>query len=247
LKTIGLYSIKGGVGKTATCVNLAYLAASEGRKTLLSDLDPQGSATFYFRIRPPQKMTGKAFLKQQKKRDQAIRATDFDFLDVLPALLSYRRMDIWLNRLRHPKRPLRIIYQNYREDYDYIFLDCPPSLTLVSENIFRAVDLLLVPVIPTTLSIQTFEKLIGFFQAEKLPLAKIVPFFSMVERRKSMHFSIINEYKQSDFHFLVTEIPYSSDVEKMGWHRQPIFLNYPHSPAAIAYRQLWNEVSQRML
>jgi cellulose biosynthesis protein BcsQ len=244
LQTIGLYSIKGGVGKTAACVNLTYLAAREGKKTLLSDLDPQGSATFYFRIRSPEKLTAKVFLKHQKKRYQAIKATDFRFLDLLPAVLSYRLMDIRLNRLKHPKRQLRTIYQNFCKDYDYVLIDCPPNITLVSENIFRTADILLVPVIPTTLSILTLEKLVEFFKNKKLPMKKIVPFFSMVERRKKLHNSIIEEYKQSEYHFLKAGIPYSADVEKMGINRQPLFLNYPNSPAALAYRDLWDEVKQ---
>jgi len=244
LQTLGLYSIKGGVGKTAACVNLAYLAASEGRKTLLIDLDPQGAATFYFRIRSPEKLTTKVFLKNQKKINQFVKATDFEFLDLLPAVLSYRLMDIGLNKHKHPKRQLRTIYEKFREDYDYIFTDCPPNITLVSENIFKAVDILLVPVIPTTLSIMTLEKLVEFFKNEKLPMKKIVPFFSMVEHGKRLHNSIIQEYNKSGEPFLKSRIPYSSDVEKMGINRQPLFLNYPKSRVASAYRDLWNEVKQ---
>lgn len=244
MQTIGLYSIKGGVGKTAACVNLAYLSAVDGKRTLLSDLDPQGSATFYFRIRSPEKLTAKVFLNNNNRRNKAIKGTDFEFLDLLPAAFSYRRMDLWLNGLKHPKGRLRTIYQGFHEDYDYIFIDCPPNITLVSENIFRAVDVLLVPVIPTTLSIMTLEKLTEFFKEKKLPMKKIIPFFSMVEHRKKLHRSIIEEYKQSDYSFLKTGIPYSSDVEKMGTNRQPIFMDRLNSTAASAYRELWEEIKQ---
>ena len=79
MQTLGLYSIKGGVGKTAACVNLAYLAASEGRKTLLIDLDPQGAATFYFRIRSPEKLTTKVFLKNQKKSINSLKRLILNF------------------------------------------------------------------------------------------------------------------------------------------------------------------------
>jgi len=244
LQTIGLYSIKGGVGKTAACVNLAHLSAIDGNKTLLSDLDPQGSATFYFRIHSPEKLTTEIFLKHNNKRNKAIKETDFEFLDLLPAAFSYRRMDLRLNGLKHPKDRLKTIYQGFSEEYDYVFLDCPPNITLVSENIFRAVDILLVPVIPTTLSILTLEKLARFFKDKKLPMKKITPFFSMVEHRKKLHNSIIEKYRQSDYGFLETRIPCSSDVEKMGTNRQPLFMDCPNSPAALAYRGLWDEIKQ---
>ncbi len=244
MHTIGIYSIKGGVGKTAACVNLSFLSSTDGNRTLVNDLDPQGSATFYFRIRAPKKYTDKSFLSTDKKRNKAIKATDFEHLDLLPADLSFRQLDIHLNKQKHSKRQIESIYQKYSKEYDCIFADCPPNITLVSENIFRAVDLILVPVIPTTLSMLTLEKLKTFFSENGLPQRKIAPFFSMAEQRKRMHKSIIEEYRKGEYGFFQTVIPYLSDVEKMGNYRQPLTFRKPKSPAAVAYSGLWDEIKQ---
>jgi len=158
MKIIGVYSIKGGVGKTSTAVNMAYLAAAEGRRTLVWDLDPQGAASFYFRVKPKVKGGVSALLRGKRELDAVIKGTDFELLDLLPADFSYRNMDILLEG---PKKritaQLERLLRPIRREYDLVFLDCPPSISLMSENIFRAAHALLVPVVPSTLSARTLE------------------------------------------------------------------------------------------
>jgi cellulose biosynthesis protein BcsQ len=244
VKIFALYSIKGGVGKTATCVNLAYLAAESGHSTLLCDLDPQGAASYYFRIRASRKHSGKKILKSKKKVDKNIKGTDFENLDLLPSDLSYRNLDLILNKLKKSKNRLKDMLTRYQGDYDYIFLDCPPNITLVSENVFRAAQVILVPVIPTSLSILTHEKLTSFFKTHQYQTGKLLSFFSMVEKRKKMHQDIMADISQKKEPYLKTIIPYAADIEKMGLHRKPIFLFRGSSLAAKAYRSLWKELTQ---
>ena len=106
MKVFATYNIKGGVGKTSTAVNLAYLAAPRGRRTLLWDLDPQAAATFLFRVRPRVKGGGHALVTRKRPLEAALKATDFENLDLLPADFSYRNMDLELDDTKKRTRRL---------------------------------------------------------------------------------------------------------------------------------------------
>jgi len=240
--TIALYNMKGGVGKTAAAVNLSWLAMKDNNRVLLCDLDPQGSATYYFRIKPKISSGLKPFLKGNKKLDQSIKATDYKNLDLLPSDFSLRKLDVQLDRVKRSKKRFKEALSRFISDYDILFLDCPPNISLVSENIFFASDLILVPVIPTTLSVRTFQKLVDFFKKEKLPEEKLIPFFSMVENRKTLHADSIRQLRRKYPFFMKTVIPYSSYVEKMGIHRAPLGCFSAHSGPAVQYQALWTEV-----
>jgi len=92
LKVVDIHNIKGGVRKTATAVNLAYLAAAEDKRTLVWDLDPQAAATYYFRIKPKVKGDSKALVRGKRGLDAAVKGTDFENLDLLPADFSFRNL-----------------------------------------------------------------------------------------------------------------------------------------------------------
>lgn len=236
--------MKGGVGKTAASVNLAYLSAKDGFYTLLCDLDPQGASSYYFRIKDSKNFNTKKFLKGGEYIYNNIKGTDYDNLDLLPSKLSYRNFDIELNSLKHSKTQFNSILSDLQDEYDIIFLDCPPGITLLSENIFNSSDIILVPVIPTTLSVRTYLMLLNFFKKQKLDRSKIHAFYSMVEIRKSMHQDAISKMSSSIDTFLEAQIPYRSNVEKMGVYRKPLNEFEPYSPAAFAYSVLWNELKQ---
>lgn len=246
MKILASYNIKGGVGKTATAVNLAYLAAREGARTLVWDLDPQGAASFYFRIQPKVKGGGKGLLKKHTDLDDLIKATDYLHLDLLPADFSYRNMDLVLDDAKQQAKRLLKLLRPLSEEYDYLFLDCPPSISLVSENVFHAADALLVPTIPTPLSLRTLEQLIRFCAKHDLTDLKLLPFLSLVDLRKSMHRQIVEHPPALLEGMLRTAIPYASDVEQMGIHRAALGAFAGHSRAALAYESLWEEVKHRL-
>ena len=243
MKKIAMYSMKGGVGKTAAAVNLSYLAASEGSSTLLCDLDPQGASTFYFRIRASKNFNTNKFIKGGKHIDKNIKGTDFPNLNLLPSKLSYRNLDLALDAFKHSKKRLKQIFKELEYEYDYLFIDCPPGISLVSENVFNASDIIIVPLIPTTLSELAYEKLLKFFKKNDIDPKKIYTFFSMVEIRKTLHQNTINKLTQENGgNILQTRIPYRSDVEKMGIYREPVPVSSPHSDSTQAYIELWDEI-----
>jgi len=247
LKVIGVYNIKGGIGKTATAVNIAYLAAEDGNRTLVWDLDPQAAATYYFRVRPKVKGGGKALVKGKRALDAVVKGTDFENLDLLPADFSFRNMDLALEDAKRPTKRLSRLLEPLAGDYEYIFLDCPPSISLVSENIFRASDAILVPMIPTTLSARTLDQLLAFLgEHGQLGELRVLPLFTMVDRRKRLHLDIIERLAKDYPELLATRIPDASDVERMGIHRQPLPAYAPSSTATRAYRALWDELERKL-
>ncbi len=243
MRVIGVYNIKGGVGKTAAAVNLAYLSAAAGYRTLLWDLDPQAAATYYFRIKAEVPGGGKALLRGKRGLDASVKGTDFDRLDLLPAEFSLRNLDLLLEEQKGPTKRLLRLLRPQSVSYDHCLLDCPPSISLVSENVFRAADLLLVPLIPTTLSARTLDQLLDFLGGHRRHRdLKVLPFFSMVDRRKRLHRELMERLPELYPGFLSTSVPYTSEVERMGIHRMPIIAYAPSNPAADAYRALWSEV-----
>jgi cellulose biosynthesis protein BcsQ len=241
MKTIALYSIKGGVGKTAAAVNLSYLSSLRFQPTLLCDLDPQGASSYYFRIVAAEKYNSSKFLKGNKKILNNIRGTDYEHLDLLPSDFSYRNLDIELLEEKKPKKKLKKNLEELSGEYPLVFFDCPPNLTLLSESVFDAADLILVPMIPTTLSVRTYEQLVDFFIRKDLDHTRIRAFFSMFEKRKKMQADIVQSYRNKQG-ILQQIIPYNSDVEKMGIYRAPLNAAHPSCSAAEAYRRLWEEV-----
>jgi cellulose biosynthesis protein BcsQ len=245
-QVVALYNIKGGVGKTSAAVNLSWLAAAGGARVLLWDLDPQGAATFLLRIKPKVKGGVRKLVGGHSDPAALLKGTDHERLDLLPADFSYRNMDLELGDVKRPTKGLARVLRPLAGDYDYVFMDCPPAISLASESVFGAADVLLVPLIPSPLSLRTFDQLHRFVTTEVANPPRILAFFSMTDGRKRLHRDVIADLSASHGGVLTAAIPAASDVERMALHRRVLAQSAPRSRAALAYEALWAELRFRL-
>lgn len=244
MKTLAFYNLKGGVGKTAAAVNFAYLAAADGIKTLVWDLDPQGSSSFYLHVKNNKNESEKIFLDKTDIKN-SIQQSPFENLYVIPADISARNVDIVLDDVRQSKKKIKSLLSGLK-DFDLVILDCPPGISLLHDSVFTASDFVIMPNIPTTLSIRSYEMVAAYFKENELDKSKLKCFFSMVDHRKTLHQETIQTFYNNRL-FFKSYIPYLSDVEKMGIHQQPLFEFANTSYAAQCFRDLWKEIKKQCL
>jgi chromosome partitioning protein len=248
VKVLALYNLKGGVGKTTTAVHVAHLLAHGGLPTLLWDLDPQGAASWWFRVRPVEARAPRRVLRDREQLWSGIRGSDWPLLDILPADLSQRALESVLRREDAPGAVLRAALDDLGARYERVVLDCPPALNLLAECVFEAADALIVPAIPTALSLRTLAELHRHLKPHRKRGLRLLPFFSMVDPRKALHRRVRAFARGEALGFLAAEIPYSAHVENAAARRAPLTadpLDAARAPAA-AFAALTAEVEQRL-
>ncbi|QAY78304.1 ParA family protein [Sphingosinicella sp. BN140058] len=242
MRSVAIYSLKGGVGKTSLSLNLAWAAATlSARRTLLWDLDAQAAATFLAGARP-RSGAGEAqgLFAREIAPDKLVVPTQTARLDLLPADRSLRSLDRFFFTLGKKKR-LEKLLQMLAHGYDRVLLDCPPGLSETSEQVLRAADLIVVPVIPSPLSRRALDEVVAHLGRSSGRRGAILPVFNMVDRRRAMHRSAIEAAPDWPV------IPMASAVEAMAVHHDAVGSFAPGAPAADAVARLWRAVERRLI
>lgn len=253
MKKIAVYNIKGGVGKTTTSVNLACLLARQGLSVLLWDLDAQGGSSYFFQL-------------QHKNAGQLQRLFDkrSNIYDLIQSTGSYQ-IDVIANdsefsdlNMQQVSRMTALSYTNFeiidlalhelKDDFDVCIVDCPPGKSLLHENVFRAMDLMVVPNIPAPLSIYCNEMLLELLSKISNLRMSVLSFYNMVQVNKKMHHQYVFGSKESSegIRQLNNYIPFYSEIEQITATRQSIFHQLKAAKSNAYYQFLWQEICEKM-
>ena len=233
---VAVHSMKGGVGKSTLAVNLAHAAAGQGARVLLWDLDAQGAAGFLLGEQATARKSGaRGIFSKHVEAASLVTPTHYDGLDLIAGDLTLRHLEAEMDADK-PKR-LRKLLAGLRDDYDYIVLDCPPGLGALPDQIFRAADLVVVPLVPSPLSLRTLGQVEGHLAREHEGKAPpLLPVLSMVDSRKKMHWVMVAEHPDWP------AIPMASVLEQMGSRQLPLAEFAPKSNAAKGFALVWARV-----
>jgi len=235
MASIAIYSLKGGVGKTTLAVNLAWCSAMlSARRTLMWDLDPQAAAS-YLLGDPVSKDQAQAVFSKHIEPTRLIKETPVARLDLLPADASLRRLDLLFHELDKKKR-LQKLLVGLRKSYDRIVLDCPPGLTDTSDQVMRAADLIVVPVIPSPLSERAYNEVLRHLG----PKAAVLPVHSMVDRRRTLHADALALHPDWPV------VPMTSAIESMTVKRMPVGSFAARTPSGQAFATMWQAIERRL-
>ena len=249
-KIIAITNQKGGVGKTTTSVNLSACVADAGKRTLIVDIDPQGNASSGLGKLDNDELSVYDVLINGEKASAAIRPTGFANLDILSSSIELAGAEIELVGMDNRETLLKRALNEVREQYDYIFIDCPPSLGLITLNALTAADSVLIPIQCEYYALEGVGQLMNTLQLVRKRLNPALAVegvvLTMLDGRTNLGIQVVQEVKR---YFkggvFGTVIPRNVRLSEAPSHALPIHLYDPRSAGAQAYKELSRELIER--
>ena len=249
-KIIAVTNQKGGVGKTTTAINLSALVAEAGKRVLLVDIDPQGNATSGLGKAETDSNTVYEVLLGEAPAREAIVPTGFGSLDLMPTAIELAGAEIELVSVENRESLLKAALQELRDDYDYIFIDCPPSLSLLTLNALTAADSVLIPIQCEYYALEGVGQLVNTVKLMKKRLNPELRvegiLLTMYDARTNLCAQVVQEVRT---HFreeaFETMIPRNVRVSEAPSYGLPIHLYDARCTGAQAYRELAGELIEK--
>ena len=245
-KIVSIANQKGGVGKTTTTVNLSAILAKKGRKVLLIDADPQGNATSGIGMDKNVELSTYDLLISDEKAVDIIQTTEIKNLYICPSNINLAGAEVQLVSMMSREQRLKEKLDAIKDEFDYIFIDCPPSLGLITLNAFTASDSVLIPVQCEYYALEGLGQLLNTIELVKKHLNKNLyiegALLTMYDIRTNLSNQVVKEVKKYfDNKVYKTVIPRNVRVSEAPSYGLPITVYDPHSKGARSYEKLGKE------
>ena len=246
-KVISVANQKGGVGKTTTTVNLSTILAKKGKKVLLIDTDPQGNATSGLGITKEVELSVYDILVGDTQFDEVIQGTAIKNLSVCPSNISLSGAEVELVSMMSREQRLKVKLDAVKDKYDYILIDCPPALGLITLNAFTASDSVLIPVQCEYFALEGLGQLLNTINLVKKHLNKNLEIegalLTMYDARTNLSNQVVKEVKKYfENKVYKTVIPRNVRLSEAPSYGMPISIYDPRSKGAKAYEKFTKEL-----
>ena len=245
-KVIVVANQKGGVGKTTTVVNLAVCVAQKNKKVLVLDMDPQGNSASGLNMKTEEKLTIYDVLIENVPIEKVVMKTDFENVDFIPANENLSGAQIEMVNMMARETLLKKAIENFKEKYDFVFIDTPPSLGLLTINAFTASDSILVPIQCEYYALEGISQLLKTVKLVKKSLnynlyiegVCLTMYDSRTNLSKEVVENVVAHFKGKAYN---TIVPRNVKISEAPSHGLPIHLYWPESMGSVAYVNLAKE------